>query len=62
VRRLEEEIAATEEQLKVARNRLLDPQTFADVESGAEAGREHDRLTGALAELYERWEAVAGSG
>jgi ATP-binding cassette, subfamily F, member 3 len=62
VRRLEEEIAATEAQLKVARNRLLDPQTFADVERGAEAGREHDRLTGALAELYERWEAVAGSG
>jgi ATP-binding cassette subfamily F protein 3 len=62
VRRLEEEIAATEEQLKVARYRLLDPQTFDDVESGAEAGREHDRLTGALAELYERWEAAARSG
>jgi ATP-binding cassette subfamily F protein 3 len=61
VRRLEEEIAATEAQLKVARSRLLDPETFADVESGAEAGREHDRLTGALAELYERWEALAGT-
>jgi ATP-binding cassette subfamily F protein 3 len=61
VRRLEEEIAATEAQLRVARNRLLDPETFADVESGAEAGREHDRLTGALAELYERWEALAGT-
>jgi ATP-binding cassette subfamily F protein 3 len=61
VRRLEEEIAATEAQLKVARNRLLDPETFADVEGGAEAGREHDRLTGALAELYERWEALAGT-
>jgi ATP-binding cassette subfamily F protein 3 len=62
VRRLEEEIAATEAQLKLARNRLLDPETFADVEGGAEAGREHDRLTGALAELYERWEALAGTG
>jgi ATP-binding cassette subfamily F protein 3 len=62
VRRLEEEIASTEAELKVARNRLLDPETFADVESGAEAGREHDRLSGALAELYERWEAAAGSG
>jgi ATP-binding cassette subfamily F protein 3 len=62
VRRLEEEIAATEAELKAARNRLLDPETFSDVAVGAEAGREHDRLTGALAELYERWEALAGSG
>ena len=62
VRRLEEDIAATEALLKLARNRLLDPDTFADVQTGADAGREHDRLTGALAELYERWEALAGSG
>jgi len=62
VRRLEEQIAATEAELKMSRNRLLDPETFADVESGADAGREHDRLTGALAELYERWEALAGTG
>ncbi len=59
---LEEEIAAIEAELKVARNRLLDPETFADVETGAKAGREHDRLSGALAELYERWEALAGAG
>jgi ATP-binding cassette subfamily F protein 3 len=62
VRRLEEEIAAIEAELKVARNRLLDPETFADVEGGAAAGREHDRLSGALAELYERWETLAGAG
>jgi ATP-binding cassette subfamily F protein 3 len=62
VRRLEEEIAAIEAELKVARNRLLDPETFADVETGAMAGREHDRLSGALAELYERWETLAGAG
>jgi len=62
LRRLEEEIAATEAELKVARNRLLDPETFSDVAGGAEAGREHDRLSGALAELYERWEELAGSG
>ena len=47
--------------MKLARNRLLDPDTFATVEGGAEAGREHDRLTGALAELYERWEEAAAS-
>jgi ATP-binding cassette subfamily F protein 3 len=62
VRRLEVEIAATEAELEVARNRLLDPETFADVQTGAEAGRTHDRLSGALAELYERWEELAGSG
>jgi len=61
LRRLEEEIADIEAALKVARNRLLDPDTFATVEGGAEAGREHDRLSGALAELYERWEAAAVS-
>jgi ATP-binding cassette, subfamily F, member 3 len=61
VRRVEEEIAAIEAALKVARSRLLDPDTFADIETGAEVGREHDRLSGALAELYERWEALAGS-
>jgi ATP-binding cassette subfamily F protein 3 len=61
VRRIEEEIAAIETELKAARNRLLDPDTFADIETGAEVGREHDRLSGALAELYERWEALAGS-
>jgi ATP-binding cassette subfamily F protein 3 len=62
LRRLEEEIAAIEAELKEARNRLLDPETFANVERGAEAGREHDRLSGALAELYERWSEVGAAG
>jgi ATP-binding cassette, subfamily F, member 3 len=61
IRRLEEEIAATEAELELARSRLLDPETFADAQTGAEAGRAHDRLSGALAELYERWEELAGS-
>ncbi len=61
IRRLEEEIAATEAELELARSRLLDPDTFADAQTGAEAGRAHDRLSGALAELYERWEELAGS-
>jgi ATP-binding cassette subfamily F protein 3 len=59
LRRLEEEIAAAEAELVAARARLLDPQTFADPEVGAEAGRAHDRLSGTLAELYERWEQLA---
>ena len=47
IRRLEEEIAATEAELELARTRLLDPDTFADAQTGAEAGRAHDRLSGA---------------
>jgi ATP-binding cassette subfamily F protein 3 len=54
-RLLESEIAETEAALAETRRRLLDPATFSDPAVGAEVGREHDRLTGALAELYERW-------
>jgi ATP-binding cassette subfamily F protein 3 len=58
-RRLESEIAETEAALAETRRRLLDPATFSDPTVGAEVGREHDRLTGALAELYERWAELA---
>jgi len=61
VRRLESAIADAEEALRRARERLLDPRTFRDPASGAEAGRDHDRLAGALAELYDRWAEIAGS-
>jgi ATP-binding cassette, subfamily F, member 3 len=62
LRRIEEEIAAVEAELKSVRNSLLDPETFADIERGAAAGRDHDRLSGALAELYERWTELSESG
>ncbi|MBV8529582.1 MAG: ABC-F family ATP-binding cassette domain-containing protein, partial [Candidatus Dormibacteraeota bacterium] len=55
VRRLEEEIARVEAELAATRQRLLDPASFTDPAAGAELGREHDRLEGALAELYDRW-------
>jgi ABC-type cobalamin/Fe3+-siderophores transport system ATPase subunit len=58
-RLLESEIAETEAALVETRRRLLDPATFSDPAVGAEVGREHDRLTGALAELYERWAEIA---
>ncbi|HZS15183.1 MAG TPA: ABC-F family ATP-binding cassette domain-containing protein [Candidatus Dormibacteraeota bacterium] len=60
VRQLEQEIAAVEAELKDVRERLRDPRSFADPRSGAELGRAHDRLEGALAELYERWAGSAG--
>jgi ATP-binding cassette subfamily F protein 3 len=55
VRRLEQEIARVEAELQDTRQRLLDPTSFTDPAAGAELGRQHDRLEGALAELYERW-------
>jgi ATP-binding cassette subfamily F protein 3 len=58
-RRLETEIAGIEAALAETRRRLLDPATFRDPGVGAEVGREHDRLSGALADLYERWAEVA---
>jgi ATP-binding cassette subfamily F protein 3 len=60
VRRLESEIAAVEDELRDVREKLGDPAAFADPTAGAELGRQHDRLEGALAELYERWARVAG--
>jgi hypothetical protein len=59
-RRLEAEILQIETALAETRLRLLDPATFRDPGVGAEVGREHDRLTGALAELYDRWAEIAG--
>jgi hypothetical protein len=44
-----------EAELAETRQRLLDPASFADPAAGAELGRQHDRLEGALAELYDRW-------
>jgi hypothetical protein len=55
VRQLEQEIARVEAELAETRERLLDPGSFSDPAAGAELGRQHDRLEGALAELYERW-------
>lgn len=60
VRRLEQEIATVEAELAATRGRLLDPASFSDPVAGAELGREHDRLEGALAELYERWAVESG--
>jgi hypothetical protein len=61
VRRLESDIAGVEAELAEVRRRLADPATFADPATGAGAGREHERLVGALAELYERWSEMADS-
>jgi ATPase subunit of ABC transporter with duplicated ATPase domains len=59
VLRLEEQIAEAEAELGRLRALLLEPETFADPERAAGVGREHDRVQGALADLYERWAEVA---
>ena len=61
-RALELQIAEAEAQLQAVKTKLLDPDTYSDPRRGADAGREHDRLTGALAELYEQWAAVESAG
>ena len=59
LRQLEAQIGLLEQELAALRAQLLDPATFADTERGAAVGREHDRASGALAELYERWAEAA---
>lgn len=59
VRRLEAEIATVEGELVLVRQQLLDTATFSEPRRAAAVGVEHDRLQGALAELYERWAAIA---
>jgi hypothetical protein len=56
---LDKDIAEVEAQLETLKAQLLDPATFDDPARGAEVGREHDRLTGALAELIDRWTATS---
>jgi ATP-binding cassette subfamily F protein 3 len=58
LRALEAQIAEAERELTSVKALLLDPSTFDDPVRGAEVGREHDRLSGALAELYDRWAAA----
>jgi ATP-binding cassette, subfamily F, member 3 len=56
-RALEAQISEAESRLQELRRQLLDPGVVSDRARVAEVGREHDRVSGALAELYERWAA-----
>ena len=61
LRQLEAQIGQLEQEIAALREQLLDPATFAEGERGAAVGREHDRASGALAELYERWAEAAAT-
>jgi ATP-binding cassette subfamily F protein 3 len=59
-RRLEQEIEAAEATLRAIEDELADPAAWASPEATARSSSRHDAAKRAVAELYERWEAVAG--
>jgi len=59
-RGLESEIEAAEARLRKIEDELADPAAWATAEASARSAARHDWAKRAVAELYERWEAVAG--
>jgi ATP-binding cassette subfamily F protein 3 len=59
-RSLEAEIEAAEAALRVVEDELADPSAWSTPEATARSTARHDEAKRAVAELYERWEAVAG--
>ncbi|HTU94452.1 MAG TPA: ABC-F family ATP-binding cassette domain-containing protein [Solirubrobacteraceae bacterium] len=58
--RLEAEIEAAEASLRVIEDELADPAAWATPEATASSSARHEEAKLKVAELYERWEAVAG--
>jgi ATP-binding cassette subfamily F protein 3 len=59
-RSLEAEIEAAEAALQAVEDELSDPAAWATPEATARSTARHDEAKRVVAELYERWEAVAG--
>jgi ATP-binding cassette subfamily F protein 3 len=59
-RRLEAEIEAAELALRAIEDELADPSAWATADASARSSARHDEAKRVLAELYARWEAVAG--
>ena len=57
---LEAEIEAAEAALRVIEDELADPAAWATPEVTARSSARHEEAKREVAELYERWEAVAG--
>ncbi len=57
---LEAEIEAAEAALRVIEDELADPAAWATPEVTARSSARHEEAQRKVAELYERWEAVAG--
>jgi ATP-binding cassette subfamily F protein 3 len=58
--RLEQEIEAAEAALQAVEDELADPAGWSTPEASARSSRRHAEAQRAVAELYERWEAVTG--
>ncbi len=59
-RGLESQIEAAEANLKAVEDELTDPAAWSTPEATARSSARHDQAKRAVAELYDRWEAVAG--
>jgi ATP-binding cassette subfamily F protein 3 len=59
-RDLEAEIDAAEDALRAVENALSDPSAWATPEATARSTARHEAAKQTVAELYSRWEAVAG--
>jgi ATP-binding cassette, subfamily F, member 3 len=57
---LEAQIEAAEAALRVVEDELSDPAAWATPEASARSSARHEEAKLKVAELYERWEAVAG--
>ncbi|MFZ1994917.1 MAG: ABC-F family ATP-binding cassette domain-containing protein [Solirubrobacteraceae bacterium] len=57
---LEAEIEASEAALRAIEDELADPGAWASPEATARSSARHEEAKRKVAELYERWEAVAG--
>jgi ATP-binding cassette subfamily F protein 3 len=58
--RLERQIEAAEGALRAIEKELSDPAAWSTPEASARSTLRHEQAKEAVAELYERWEAVAG--
>jgi ATP-binding cassette, subfamily F, member 3 len=57
---LEQQIEAAEAELRAIEDELADPAAWATPEATARSTARHEAARHSVAELYERWEAVAG--
>jgi ATP-binding cassette, subfamily F, member 3 len=57
---LERQIEAAEAALRSIEDELSDPSAWSTPEASARSTRKHEQAKQAVAELYERWEAIAG--
>ena len=57
---LEQQIEAAEAALRRIEDELADPSAWATPEATARSTERHEQARQSVAELYERWETVAG--